>query len=70
MFQKHKRKIFAHLASSLITTIVVLGIVGVIVWFKRAEVFHYFATQFLTETQKASGGSDNVKKETIKIVKF
>jgi len=68
MFQKHKRKIFAHLASSLITTIVVLGIVGVIVWFKRAEVFHYFATQFLTETQKASGGSDNVKKETIKIV--
>lgn len=64
---KHKRKILAHLASSLITSLVVLGVAGALVWWKRAEVFHYFASQFLTETKSESGGNE-VKKETTHII--
>lgn len=48
----HKKKVLIHLASSLITSLVVLGAVGMLVWWKRAEVFHYFASQFLTETKR------------------
>jgi serine protease Do len=64
----NKNKIFAHLASSLVTTVIVLGVAGGIVWWKRAEVFHYFASQFLTQQQEKSDGSGDVKKEATKII--
>lgn len=68
MLLKHRKKILAHLALSLITSLVVLGAVVALVWWKRAEVFHYFASQFLTETKQESGGAEEVKKETTRII--
>lgn len=67
MLFKHKRKIIAHFAASLAASLIVLGAAGALVWWKRAEIFHYFASQFLTETKSASSG-DEVKKETTRII--
>ena len=67
MFRKHKKKILFHLAASLATSFIVLGAAGAFVWWKRAEIFHYFASQFLTQTQSAPT-TDEVKKETVRII--
>ena len=68
MFREHKKKILTHLAASFVTTAVLLAAVGGLIWWKRAAVFHYFASQFLTETQPQSGGAEGVKKEAVRIV--
>ena len=59
-----------HLAASLITTLVVLGAAGAIAWWKRAELFHYFASQFIaaTQTETSENKDEQVKKETVRII--
>lgn len=68
MFRTHRKKILAHLVSSFITSLMVLGAAGALVWWKRAEVFHYFASQFLTQTQETKADTSEVKKETTRII--
>ncbi len=50
MWRKHKRKILAHAASALAASLIMLGLAAGLVWWKRAEIFHYFASQFLSQT--------------------
>lgn len=52
-FFQHKKNILAHLASALVAALLVLGLAGTLVWWKRAEIFHTHEALVVAVVKKA-----------------